>query len=263
MTTTAIIRIGARVLLLAGGIALGIIPAVAREEAVLVRGREVYIAEGCINCHSQYVRPSVPEDVIWWGPVRALASAQTEAPPLLGLRRQGPDLTNVGNRRSAEWQRLHLIAPQKLSSGSRMPSYAYLFRPGDGRGDALVAYLGTRGDATMAARQEQIAAWAPSPAALAAPYDEAVPRREFALMCASCHGAEARGDGPLAGQLSLRPPDFSRDAWRHVRTDDAARVSAVARIIKFGLPGLPMAGHEYLDDAAVVALARYVDALHH
>ncbi len=116
------------------------------------RGRQVYIQEGCINCHSQYVRPR-SRDVELWGPHRPVAGG--ENPPLYGNRRQGPDLTNAGSRRPREWHRLHLIEPRTVSVASRMPSYAHLFEGGDTRGDDLVAYLGSL---TAEARDEPMLA---------------------------------------------------------------------------------------------------------
>ncbi len=110
------------------------------ETSAAARGRQVYIQEGCINCHSQYVRPR-SRDVELWGPHRPAASG--EHPPLYGNRRQGPDLTNAGSRRPREWHRLHLVEPRTVSAGSRMPSYAHLFADDDTRGDDLVAYLGS------------------------------------------------------------------------------------------------------------------------
>jgi cytochrome c oxidase cbb3-type subunit 2 len=232
------------------------------EDEMIARGREVYIAEGCITCHSQYLRPSVAQEILWWGPAQPLAERLTETPPLLGLRRQGPDLTNVGNRRSAEWQRLHLIAPSVISPGSRMPSYAGLFQAGDTSGDSLVAYLASLGAATLPERLANVARWTPSANALAQPANEARARKLFGQLCAACHGPEAHGDGPLASTLSLKPPDFFRDPWRRVAADSPDRLIAVTRIIKFGLVGSPMAGREYLDDSDVVALARFAEKSH-
>lgn len=225
------------------------------EAALIARGREVFIGEGCIHCHSQYVRPGTA-DVLRWGPEKPLAESLAEAPPLLGNRRQGPDLAQVGNRRTPEWNRLHLIDPRAISPGSRMPSYAHLFREGDGRGEALVAYLASLGAGTQEARAALVAAWSP-PTATA---DVVAGARLFARICANCHGLEGRGDGVTAARLSVRPPDWSRDGWRRA---DASRLDeSLARIIKFGLPGSPMAGHEYLRDDEVVSLARYVRSLH-
>lgn len=119
----------------------------AEDPALLRRGREVYIAEGCIHCHSQYVRPGTADEERW-GPARPLAETERQRPPLFGNRRQGPDLQNVGARRTVEWQRLHLQAPRAVTPGSRMPSYAYLFGPGPASdGEALLAYLASLGAA--------------------------------------------------------------------------------------------------------------------
>lgn len=238
-----------------GGVAALLAPPDARadEAAQVARGREVFIAEGCIHCHSQYVRPGTA-DAERWGPERPLAELISGAPPLPGNRRQGPDLALVGNRRSPEWNRLHLISPREVSPGSRMPSYAHLFK--DDRGDALVAYLASLGAETAEARAAQTAAWTPSSAAIA---DGASGARLFARLCAGCHGPEGRGDGPLASRLGVRPSDWKAGEWRRARPGDAA---GLARIVKFGLPGSPMAGHEYLRDDEVVSLAGRVSELH-
>ncbi len=228
------------------------------ETALIQHGREVYIAEGCIHCHSQFIRPLVPQDVEQWGPAEPLQRSLSAAPPLFGTRRQGPDLARVGNRRSPEWNRLHLMSPQAVSPGSRMPAYAHLFKPGDERGAALVAYLASLGAETMAERQAQIAAWVPDTTVVA---DPAVARRRFAQLCTPCHGAAGRGDGRMAAALSLPPPDWQAAGWRRVPPGIPIE-PALSRIIKFGIPGSPMAGHEYLPDADVVGLARLVRSLH-
>lgn len=239
-------------------LAAGDVQASDDEAAWVGRGREVYIAEGCLHCHSQYVRPRVKEDVERWGPATELEAALRAAPPLFGNRRQGPDLANVGNRRTLEWNRLHLQDPRALSPGSRMPRYAHLFAPGDDRGEALVTYLASLGAETGAERQALIAAWRPAREVVTPP---AVAQVRFRQLCAPCHGVEGRGDGPLAAKLSLPPPDWSRTAWRNVRPG-ADVETAISRIIKFGLPGRSMAGHEYLPDGDVVGLARWVRTMH-
>jgi cytochrome c oxidase cbb3-type subunit 2 len=250
---------GARVALAGAAMAGGTIARGASEDAEAVaRGREVYIAEGCMHCHSQYVRPGVALDIERWGPATRLSEALRAAPPLLGNRRQGPDLANVGNRRTAEWNRLHLISPRLVSPGSRMPGYAYLFAGDDSRGDALVAYLMSLGAETQAERQTEIATWTPRREEPLAPEKS---RALFLRLCANCHGEAGQGDGPMAARLSLRPPDWAQAPWRHVLPDAGVEV-ALSRIIKFGLPGLPMAGHEYLTDGEVVGLARHVRTLH-
>ncbi len=118
-------------------------PAWAQDPALIRRGREVYIAEGCIHCHSQYVRPGTIDEERW-GPAKPLPELERQRPPLFGNRRQGPDLQNVGDRRTPDWIRRQLQKPRDVIPGSRMPAYARLFRNGDG--EALVAYLLSLGD---------------------------------------------------------------------------------------------------------------------
>ena len=229
-------------------------------DPLVAAGRRVYIAEGCIHCHSQYIRPGT-SDVLLWGPAHPLAEVLAAEPPLLGNRRQGPDLANVGNRRSLEWNRLHLIAPRTISPGSRMPSYAYLFRGDDPRGEALLAYLDSLGADTLPARLETIAHWQPSSSSSpAAPGHPAQTEKRFQQLCASCHGSTGHADGPLSSQLSIRPPDFTTSTWR--RFPSPPNDTTLARLIKFGLPGSPMAGHETLPDAEILSLAAYVKSLH-
>lgn len=240
--------------LVAGG---GAVPARAADDSV-ARGREVYVREGCLHCHSQYVRPQVAEDVLRWGPAVPLAEAKAGAPPLLGNRRQGPDLTNVGTRRSIEWNRLHLQDPRAITPGSRMPAYAYLFRGVDNDGEALLHYLASLGAERLPERLAQVQAWRP---AARAPIAPARAQEIFNRSCANCHGTEGRGDGPMAWEFSVRPPVWREDGWRHVRAGDDVE-TVLSRIIKFGLPGSPMAGHEYLPDDVVVGLARHVQTWH-
>jgi cbb3-type cytochrome c oxidase subunit II len=115
-------------------------PLRAENSGLIQQGRRVYIAEGCIHCHSQYVRPGTSDEERW-GAAHALPELERQRPPLFGNRRQGPDLQNVGSRRPAEWLRTQLQTPRTIMAGSRMPSYAHLFRAGRTEGDALVAYL--------------------------------------------------------------------------------------------------------------------------
>jgi cbb3-type cytochrome c oxidase subunit II len=103
-------------------------------------GRQVYISEGCIHCHSQYVRP-VGQDMELWGARTTVEQALGQEPVLIGNRRQGPDLANVGQRRNAGWNRMHLMEPSAVVPGSRMPAYRHLFAGDARRGEALLAYL--------------------------------------------------------------------------------------------------------------------------
>jgi cytochrome c oxidase cbb3-type subunit 2 len=83
------------------------------------RGRQVYISEGCINCHTQYVRPDSP-DVLMWGPAETLQELRQERPPLIGNRRQGPDLSQVGGRRFGS-SCIFTIRPRSAAHPSCLP----------------------------------------------------------------------------------------------------------------------------------------------
>ena len=224
------------------------------DPATVAAGRSVYIAEGCIHCHSQFVRPETNDELLW-GPSRPLAEMLKEIPPLPGNRRQGPDLQNVGNRRAPDWNRIHLQDPRALAPGSTMPRYAHLFGAGDPRGEALVAYLASLGADTTEARAKAIAAW-PPPIVTG---DQARGAKLFSALCASCHGADARGRGPLAAKLALPPADLvTGPRPRTTRPTPEATQAELARVIRFGVPGTAMAGHETLPDTDIAALTAFV-----
>jgi cytochrome c oxidase cbb3-type subunit 2 len=213
------------------------------------RGRAVYLAEGCIHCHSRYVRPGSP-DVALWGPASDPAAVLAEKPVLIGNRRQGPDLANVGARRSEAWLKLHFLQPRDFAAHSPMPSYAHLFH--DTRGDDLIAFLRDVPAETFQTRAAAALTWTPSPAAA---IPEGAPL--YNHHCALCHGPVGHGDGKLAPLFAKRPAnlDLGPFIWTPSGPDLETRV---ARVIKHGIPGTDMPGHETLGDAEVTALARYV-----
>ncbi|MBD5803163.1 Cytochrome C oxidase, mono-heme subunit/FixO [Azoarcus sp. Aa7] len=105
-----------------------------------LRGRHVYIREGCVYCHSQQPRdPSqAPDDKRGWGRPSVAGDYYYDSPHLLGTMRTGPDLFNIGARQpSADWQLGHLYQPRAYTPDSIMPAYPYLFEvrkqaePGD------------------------------------------------------------------------------------------------------------------------------------
>ena len=95
-----------------------------------LRGREVYIANGCVYCHSQQPRDRSfgPDAERGWGRVSVPGDYYYDNPHLLGSMRTGPDLFNIGVRQpSKDWQLGHLYQPRAYVPGSIMPSYPYLF----------------------------------------------------------------------------------------------------------------------------------------
>jgi cytochrome c oxidase cbb3-type subunit 2 len=218
------------------------------------RGRRVYIAEGCINCHSQYVRPHTV-DVSMWGPVTDVETVRREQPPLIGNRRQGPDLSQVGARRSPLWLRIHFMNPRDVSDNSIMPRYDYLFR--DSRGDDLIAYLASLN--SPGHWNSATTNWQPSSVARSRAL-RMNGGQLFAGHCATCHASDGAVRNEWSASFHRPPPDLAQDAFQHISTRDTSEQLStdIARIAKFGLQGTDMPGHEYLPDEQVTAIADYI-----
>ncbi|HEX6636482.1 MAG TPA: cytochrome-c oxidase, cbb3-type subunit II [Steroidobacteraceae bacterium] len=93
--------------------------------ALELTGRDIYVREGCYNCHSQMVRPFRAE-VERYGPYSVAGEFVYDRPFQWGSKRTGPDLHRVGGRYSDEWHRIHLINPRDVVPESNMPSYPWL-----------------------------------------------------------------------------------------------------------------------------------------
>ena len=89
-------------------------------------GRDIYVSEGCYNCHSQMIRTMLP-DVLRYGDYSRLGESIYDHPFQWGSKRTGPDLARVGARRSASWHFNHMRDPESMSAGSLMPRYPWLF----------------------------------------------------------------------------------------------------------------------------------------
>jgi cytochrome c oxidase cbb3-type subunit II len=90
-------------------------------------GRDIYVREGCYNCHSQMIRPFRAE-TLRYGPYSTAGEFVYDRPFQWGSKRTGPDLHRVGGKYSDEWQRVHLINPRDLVPESNMPAYPWLER---------------------------------------------------------------------------------------------------------------------------------------
>ncbi len=99
----------------------GIVP----DSPLKIVGRDIYVREGCYNCHSQMIRPLVAE-TLRYGHYSVAGEFVYDHPFQWGSKRTGPDLHRVGGKYSDEWQRLHLISPRDLVPESIMPAYPWL-----------------------------------------------------------------------------------------------------------------------------------------
>lgn len=191
--------------------------------ALQLVGRDVYIREGCNNCHSQTVRPT-DADVKRYGAYSRSGEFVYDRPFLWGSRRMGPDVARIGGKYPDAWHKKHMDNPASMVPGTNMPAYAFLnsekvdpdltrkkmqvlgfpFTEADITGlsgktemDAMIAYLQKLGS-DFAKPKTAVAASGPNPFA-----GNAGAAKEgaelFATHCASCHGKNNTGD--LAGEI--------------------------------------------------------------
>jgi cytochrome c oxidase cbb3-type subunit 2 len=99
----------------------GVMPYTAAE----LEGRDIYIREGCYNCHSQMVRPLLSETERY-GHYSVAGESVYDHPFQFGSKRTGPDLARVGGRYTDEWHRIHLVNPRDVVPESNMPGFPWL-----------------------------------------------------------------------------------------------------------------------------------------
>jgi len=100
-------------------------PGIKPYPALQLAGRDVYVREGCYNCHSQQIRPFRSETERY-GPYSVAGEFVYDRPFQFGSKRTGPDLARVGKRYSDDWHRIHLMKPQDVVPESNMPAYPWL-----------------------------------------------------------------------------------------------------------------------------------------
>jgi cytochrome c oxidase cbb3-type subunit 2 len=223
-------------------------------------GRDVYIREGCNNCHTQTVRPLVAE-VLRYGDYSKSGEFAFDRPHLWGSRRTGPDLARIGGKYPDAWHLQHTAAPKSMVPRSNMPAYAFLasrtvdpadtrhkmevlgfpFREEEIAGlqgktemDALVAYLQKLGGDIpwRQAAQTVMVGELHNPFqgdSSVLPQGEALYREH----CAGCHGADMRG-GIAADIADVDMPDADLYALLYNGLPDA------------GMPGFSALGSDRL-----------------
>ena len=92
-----------------------------------IEGRDIYIREGCVSCHTQMVRPFRDETLRYQGEYSTAGEFVYDHPFLWGSKRTGPDLHRVGKKYLDSWHYQHMLDPTSMSPGSLMPSYPWLF----------------------------------------------------------------------------------------------------------------------------------------
>ena len=104
------------------------VPGLKPYDAVQLAGRDVYLREGCYNCHSQMIRPFRAETERY-GHYSLAGEFIYDHPFQWGSKRTGPDLARVGGRYSDDWHRVHLLNPRDVVPESNMPAFPWLDRP--------------------------------------------------------------------------------------------------------------------------------------
>ncbi|MFT3736352.1 MAG: cytochrome-c oxidase, cbb3-type subunit II [Rhodocyclaceae bacterium] len=97
-------------------------------EPLQLAGRDIYIREGCYNCHSQMIRP-LRAETERYGHYSVAGEFIYDHPFQWGSKRTGPDLARVGGRYSDQWHRVHLLNPRDVVPESNMPAFPWLNRP--------------------------------------------------------------------------------------------------------------------------------------
>lgn len=190
-----------------------------------IRGRKIYIREGCWYCHSQYIRP-VTGEAQRWGPVSQAGEYVFDQPHMLGTRRVGPDLFRIGRKYGDGWHAAHHWNPRLVVPDSIMPNFPWLFAQGEdgipvlnSDGEALIAYLQRLGTNIGDWRETFIPTRFNAGAALKLQGGErsrmeALGRQVYTRRCIGCHGDDGDGNGPAAGFLRIKPRDFTSGIFK-------------------------------------------------
>ena len=101
------------------------LPGVEPYPALELAGRDVYVREGCANCHTQMIR-TLRFETERYGHYSLAGESVYDRPHLWGSKRTGPDLARVGGRYSDDWHRVHLVDPRAVVPESNMPSFPWL-----------------------------------------------------------------------------------------------------------------------------------------
>lgn len=221
-----------------------------------MRGRDIYAKNGCAYCHTEQVRFTVA-DVRRFGPPTQAWETQKEFPQLWGTRRIGPDLARETQKRSQDWQLVHLYNPRYIVPDSIMPAYPWLYRGSPSRPtqDArdLVAYLNSLGRAA-----NQLAP-RPAPTVTEMPVDAphgdlSEGRQVFLSNCAGCHGADGAAHSP--GGQALRPVAFNLAGYQ-------LSDRLIWRVLQQGVAGSSMPAWNTLPADEFRAVAAYAASLGH
>jgi cytochrome c oxidase cbb3-type subunit I/II len=249
-------------------------------DALLRRGRQIYIREGCWYCHSMYVRPVAGEQRRW-GPVSQVGEYAYDVPHTFGTRRIGPDLTRDGGKYGDDWHRAHFFDARMVVPDSIMPKFTWLFEkyqekekegeaaeesqglPKERNAQGLREQLGVRSDFVPNADGKALIAFVQnlgmnrgkwrdtfpyqiiSSGSAPMKSDESVEhgKKAYKRRCEGCHGEKGDGKGPAAKFfVRAKPRDFTSGTYKF-RTTPSGSVpldSDLYRTVTEGVRGTAM-----------------------
>jgi cytochrome c oxidase cbb3-type subunit I/II len=275
--------VAATVCFLASFVALGVLPALEIRRAMRLaprdmplptaselRGRGIYMREGCGYCHTQQVR-MLDADIARFGAASASWEQLYDTPHQWGTRRIGPDLAREARLRRNDWHLAHLYDPRLVEPTSIMPRFPWLFDGSRAKPTRealdLVAYLQSLGRPARDGLSPRVTAAmlvsAMPPTCACQAIDSATPvirvsheaidvqsgQRVFAMRCSGCHGLEARGDGPAAATLVPHPANLTVAAFSDER---------LSSVVWNGVPGTAMPSFRDLPSADLRGVIAFV-----
>lgn len=177
-----------------------------------LRGRQIYVREGCFYCHSQFTR--LQDRGI--GTLVKAGDYALETPHQLGTARTGPDLTNEGMKYPPGWQKAHLINPRALKPGSIMPSFSYLSRTDM---EDLVSYIESLGanrkpDSWLEAPLEYRTILARKTVDTRSDAAANAGAGIYQQNCLYCHGSTGRGNGTATLDMEKKPANFTNPFYK-------------------------------------------------
>jgi cbb3-type cytochrome oxidase cytochrome c subunit len=202
----------------------------------ITRGREIYKREGCVYCHTQFVRYQDRE----MGEMVEAGDYVHETPHLLGTERTGPDLSNEGGKFPDAWQLAHLIQPRSVKPGSIMPAFGFL---SPHELSDLVAYIQSLGAEREIAARNRVKGhkdesgsehgpamdkltWLEAPQEMRDEWkrisknvdtnNSAIAnsgRGVYMQNCSVCHGVTGQGNGPASSSMIKKPANLTRSFY--------------------------------------------------
>lgn len=220
-------------------------------DPVVLKGRSIYIREGCWYCHSLYTRGAAGE-TRRWGPQSEVGEYAHDLPHLFGTRRIGPDLTRIGGKIGDDWHSAHFFDPRIVVPDSLMPKFTWFFKKEGNRfdlneeGKAVTAFLQSLG--MTKGKWRDVFPYQVLETGSASIENEAALRHGkdvYRRRCEGCHGEKGDAKGPAPTTVLFKiaqPRDFTSGVFKFRTTPSGSLPldSDLYRTITAGIRGTAM-----------------------